>query len=260
MIRSLAASAFRLAWRAPSLWWLALLAGETGLVTILLPLRSPNLPGPLPALPVLTLPLILTLASFLFVFWLFSALAFNALVIIIARLSQSQPTAGHWSAALPHFWSILTLRLTYLLTLGLLLALLTIFAEQPLVWLAVTLVAGLAGILLNLASRAILLDSSPWASLGFLLAHRRWSLFKVWIGSEILSLLILLALLILILCLEVVALIVFLIFAHLPDPYYSLMLVGVGLLVSLPVVTFLASAGAFVNSYWTLAYLRLRAS
>jgi hypothetical protein len=190
--------------------------------------------------------------------WLFSVLAFNALILAIANAADHLPLHAPWAAARPHFWPVLTLRFFYLLALAGLFWLLTANAASPWAWLASALLSALAGLLLNLSTRAILLDPHPLSALRALLGQP-WPLFKVWIGSQVLSMLTLLSFLLMILVLEVITLIVFYAFgSHLEDPYYGLLLVVLGVFVAIPTFFFVAVAGAFINSYWTLAYLRLR--
>jgi hypothetical protein len=256
MIRILARQAFTLTLHTPLLWLLALLAGETGLAVIFFPPQTLAIPSPGPILPHFALPLALGGLGILLLLWLFSALAFNVLILTAARGAPS--TRAPWAAALPYFWPMLALRFFYLVLLILLFWLL-VLATSPWIWATLALIGTLGGFFFNLASRALLLDARPLAALRFLLAHRPWSLFKVWIGSQVLSLLTLFGFLLLLLVLEIVAIVIFYFGSHAPDPYYALLLVGLGLLVALPVLAFVALSGAFLNSYWTLAYLRLRA-
>jgi hypothetical protein len=255
MILTLTRDAFRFTRHTPLLWLLALLSGETGLVVVLFPLQSLSTSS-LP-LPHFALPLLLSLFALALLFWLFSALAIAALILTTARLVRHQSTHAPWLAALPYFWPLLTLRLLYLLTLALLLLLISRFASLPLVWIGVALAGATAGLLLNLAARALLLDPHPGLALRGLFA-RPWPLFKVWIGAQVLSLLILLSFLFLILLLEIIALVVLFAISQVPDPFFGLILLATGILVALPLLAFLAFAGAFVNSYWTSAYLTLR--
>lgn len=260
MMYSLTRQAFALTLHSPVLWLLSLLAGETGLAVILFPpqtLTAPGLSLPMPHLAPLLL-LLLTLG--LLVLWLLSALALAALVLTIARLSRSQPSVSPWLGALPYFWPLLALRFTYLVLLAFALFLLAFFASLPLAWLAAILLVALAGLLLNLATRALLLDPHPVFAFRSLFARHPWPLFKVWAGSQLLSLLVLFCFLLLVLFLEIFALVLFyLVGTHLPDPYFQLSLLVTGLLIALPLLAFVALAGTFMNSYWTLAYLRLRA-
>jgi hypothetical protein len=258
MIRTLAKDSFRLTRRTPALWLLALLAGETGLIPVLIPpqtLSTPHLGLPSPHFDI---SFILGLFVLLAAFWLFSALAIAALILTTARTARAQSITHPWGAARAYFWPMLGLRALYLLALALLLFLLSFFAALPLVWLAVALAGAALGLSLNFVSRALILEAQPRAALAFLLTRRRWGLFKAWIGSQLLSLLILLGFLLLVLSLEIIALVLLYFFSHAPDPYFTLLLLASGLFVALPLVAFIAFAGAFINTYWTCAYLRLR--
>lgn len=257
MIRALVGEAFSATRRTPRLWLLALLSGETGLVAVILPWHSIPLPAGV-HLPSLTWPLALALGGLLAVLWLFSALAFAVLVVTSARALRHQGTAGGWSAAWPWFWPMLGLRLIYLLGLALLTALLTLFPSSPLAWVGVSLATTVSGLLLNLATRALVLEAQPWSALRSVLAHRTWRLVRAWIGSQIMAMLILTAFLSLVLILEIIAFLVFYATSQAPDPYFVVVEVLLGICVALPLLGFSALAGALVNSYWTAAWLRLR--